>query len=247
MTGHPNHDDLLGHAYDLLDAEGAARIGTHLAGCAACRDRVERIARDEQLLVERVAPPEPAPPARRSPLWQSPLTPIGIIAVCVVCSALPIEPLHRLALAPLVLGAAAVVLWLHALLARAEADWRRAGGRRLERELPADLEQRVLFVDGLRIAVSETLRGLSRRLNAVLGFSLAAGFAGVFVVAAGRMLAPEIAAEVTEDWPNLIAFALVFALLLSGSLLAVLRLRRLGRRFLETLDALTREIAGESH
>jgi len=246
MNGHPSHDDLLGHAYELLDEADTARVGSHLDECAACRAEVERIARDERRLVERVAPEETVPAApRRAPLWQSPLTPIGIVAICVIITALPIEPLHRLALAPLVLGAAAVVLWLHALLSRAEAEWRRVGGGRLERELPPEPAERIVFVEGLRLAVSETLRGLARRLNTVLGFSIAAGFVGVAVVAAGKMIAPEIAAEVTAEWPDLLAAALVFALLLSGSLIAVLRLRRLGKRFIETLESLTREIASE--
>jgi hypothetical protein len=160
------------------------------------------------------------------------------VAACVIGSALPSGPLDELAATPLVLGAATVVIWLHALLGHIESKWAGITERGLWHVLPSSVEERTLLVDGLRLALSLNLRNLQKRVTAVLVVSIVLGVAGVGAVAVGHRVDPDTTRSILVGWPELLSLSLVLALLFGGILLAALRLRRLGRRFMETADAL---------
>ncbi len=239
MSEHPNHDGLLGFAFGLLDADHSSAIAAHVEGCAECAARVEGIGAREAELLDTPKPPLDSirSVSQPEPFWTSPLVPIGFIAVSLLCSALPPEPLLGLAFAPLVFGAAAVSVWLFALLSRVQSSWRKITRDRLLEELPASHAERALFIEGLRFAAGLAIRSTRAKVGYVLSFGVASGAAGVLIVAVGYVLEPSLASPTIALGPNLLVAAVAFALLFGSAIWAALSLRRFGQRLLDLLNA----------
>lgn len=236
MKSHPAHDLLLGLAFDLLSPEEQVEVREHVSECPECsatlRDLVaqeERLTRTQERRV------------REPFLWTeavySASTPIVVMGLSVIVSALVSVPGDGVLSLPMLIGALLVTAWLHALVSRTERQWREVEDRDWRSSLDGDAAARAHFVQGLRLSVVESLRASQRKIRTVLVVVLLMTVLGMAVVLWAGTAEPELTSSMLGPNRPLLPGALALGVLLGGALWSSWRLTRLARRISRQLEA----------
>jgi len=203
---HPAHAELLAHIFDL----GDRATGEHVQTCSVCRLTCDDLHRREAALLTGLRAPHVMPRQSRHPM--SPISILGASLIGAVGAA--VLSGGEASLLPLAAGAAALVVWLHVVLARFDRIWSHAEAC-LEGVDVAAAPGPWSFAVGVRLALVETVRQQARDVRALLRAIGLVLFLSLVTVGAGWLTAPAATADVVVS-----ALGLPFAAAIAGTLLA---------------------------
>jgi hypothetical protein len=225
---HPHHEALLRYAYELLDEAQMAAIREHLAGCAPCARSLRQTASFEDELPSPEAPPPSTLPAVIR-LWRSVAAPLLLMLLTVTLATLLDGESMAATITALAIGGLTVVVWLHAMVSRAERAWREltSGDRDA---LNLDDHQETLLMTGAILSWNESLRRSRRQITLVVVTAALLAVCSAATLSALSLAFPHQTTAALSQRADLLPGALTVGALLAGGLWANLRLLRLARR-----------------